>query len=100
MNNKTNFEVRQHGAMEFSIAPVDLNNVRKYRLQRLRKKMEGYGNDIASIRAYGLDVVTDLCGQLLDSGAPGLHFYTMNSSDLTTIIWGRLGLQEEAKLTN
>ena len=66
----------------------------------LRKKMEGYGNDIASIRAYGLDVVTDLCGQLLDSGAPGLHFYTMNSSDLTTIIWGRLGLQEEAKLTN
>lgn len=61
----------------------------------LRKKMEGYGDDSASIRAYGLDVVTDLCSQLLDAGAPGLHFYTMNSPDLTTIIWQRLGLQTE-----
>ncbi|MEE8327705.1 MAG: methylenetetrahydrofolate reductase [NAD(P)H], partial [Nitrosomonadaceae bacterium] len=50
----------------------------------LRKKMEGYGDDSASIRAYGLDVVTDLCSQLLDAGAPGLHFYTMNSPNLTT----------------
>jgi len=61
----------------------------------LRKKMEGYGDDSASIRAYGLDVVTDLCSQLLDAGAPGLHFYTMNSPDLTTTIWQRLGLQTE-----
>lgn len=61
----------------------------------LRKKMEGYGDDGASIRAYGLDVVTDLCSQLLDAGAPGLHFYTMNSPDLTTTIWQRLGLQTE-----
>ena len=59
----------------------------------LRKKMEGYGDDSASIRAYGLDVVTDLCSQLLDAGAPGLHFYTMNSPNLTTNIWQRLGLQ-------
>ena len=59
----------------------------------LRKKMEGYGDDSASIRAYGLDVVTDLCSQLLDAGAPGLHFYTMNSPSLTTTIWQRLGLQ-------
>ena len=61
----------------------------------LRKKMEGYGDDSASIRAYGLDVVTDLCSQLLDAGAPGLHFYTMNSPNLTTTIWQRLGLQTE-----
>lgn len=59
----------------------------------LRKKMEGYGDDSASIREYGLDVVTDLCSQLLDAGAPGLHFYTMNSPNLTTTIWQRLGLQ-------
>ncbi|MEE8150772.1 MAG: methylenetetrahydrofolate reductase [NAD(P)H] [Nitrosomonadaceae bacterium] len=59
----------------------------------LRKKMEGYGDDSASIRAYGLDVVTDLCSRLLDAGAPGLHFYTLNSAGLTTTIWQRLGLQ-------
>ena len=61
----------------------------------LRKKMEGYGDDSASIRAYGLDVVTELCSQLLNAGAPGLHFYTMNSPNLTTTIWQRLGLQTE-----
>lgn len=61
----------------------------------IRKKMEGYGDDNASIRAYGLDVVTDLCNQLLDAGAPGLHFYTMNSPNLTTTIWQRLGLQTQ-----
>ncbi len=59
----------------------------------LRKKMEGYGDDSASIRAYGLDVVTDLCSQLLEAGAPGIHFYTLNSAGLTTTIWQRLGLQ-------
>jgi len=59
----------------------------------LRKKMEGYGDDSASIRAYGLDVVTDLCSRLLEAGAPGLHFYTLNSAGLTTTIWQRLGLQ-------
>jgi methylenetetrahydrofolate reductase (NADPH) len=63
----------------------------------LRKKMEGYGDDSASIRAYGLDVVTDLCGQLLEAGAPGLHFYTLNSAGLTTTIWQRLGLQIQSK---
>lgn len=61
----------------------------------IRKKMEGYGDDNASICAYGLDVVTDLCNQLLDAGAPGLHFYTMNSPNLTTTIWQRLGLQTQ-----
>lgn len=58
----------------------------------IRKKLEGYGDDSASIRAFGLDVVTDLCDRLLNAGAPGLHFYTLNSAGLTTTIWQRLGL--------
>ncbi len=62
----------------------------------LRKKMEGYGDDSASIRAYGLDVVTELCRQLLEAGAPGLHFYTLNTAELTTTIWKRLGLQVQS----
>lgn len=58
----------------------------------IRKKLEGYGDDSASIRAFGLDVVTDLCDRLLRAGAPGLHFYTLNSAGLTTTVWQRLGL--------
>lgn len=58
----------------------------------IRKKLEGYGDDSASIRAFGLDVVTDLCDRLLSAGAPGLHFYTLNSAGLTATIWQRLGL--------
>lgn len=58
----------------------------------IRKKLEGYGDDIASIHAFGLDVVTALCERLLKAGAPGLHFYTLNSAVLTTKIWQRLGL--------
>lgn len=58
----------------------------------MRKKLEGYGDDVDSIRAFGLDVVTRLCADLLDAGAPGLHFYTMNQADLTRSIWQRLGL--------
>ena len=58
----------------------------------IRKKLEGYGDDIASIHAFGLDVVTALCDDLLRNGAPGLHFYTLNQAGLTTTIWQRLGL--------
>jgi len=58
----------------------------------LRLKMQGYGDDLASIRSLGLDVVTDICDRLLSAGAPGLHFYTMNHAALTTTIWQRLGL--------
>jgi methylenetetrahydrofolate reductase (NADPH) len=58
----------------------------------IRKKLEGYGDDVASIRAFGLDVVTELCDGLLSRGAPGLHFYTLNIASLTTTIWHRLGL--------
>ena len=58
----------------------------------IRKKLEGCGDDTASIRAFGLDVVTELCDNLLRAGAPGLHFYTLNQAGLTTTIWQRLGL--------
>lgn len=58
----------------------------------IRMKMQGYGDDLASVRAFGLDVVTQLCDQLLQAGAPGLHFYTMNTATLTSIIWERLQL--------
>jgi methylenetetrahydrofolate reductase (NADPH) len=58
----------------------------------IRKKLEGYGDDTDSIRAFGLDVVTSLCDDLLQNGAPGLHFYTLNQAGLTTTIWQRLGL--------
>ena len=58
----------------------------------IRRKLESYGDDTASIRAFGLDVVTRLCADLLEGGAPGLHFYTLNQAPLTTAIWRRLGL--------
>jgi methylenetetrahydrofolate reductase (NADPH) len=58
----------------------------------IRKRLEGYGDDAVSIRAFGLDVVTRLCADLLDGGAPGLHFYTLNQAGLTMEIWRRLRL--------
>ncbi|MFP5409857.1 MAG: methylenetetrahydrofolate reductase [NAD(P)H] [Gammaproteobacteria bacterium] len=58
----------------------------------LRKKLETYGEDMTSLRAFGLDVITDLCDRLLAGGAPGLHFYTMNQAGPSTTIWQRLGL--------
>ena len=58
----------------------------------IRKKLESFGDDTASIRSFGLDVVTALCDDLLAGGAPGLHFYTLNQASLTTTIWQRLGL--------
>jgi methylenetetrahydrofolate reductase (NADPH) len=58
----------------------------------LRKRLEGYGDDIESIRRLGTEAVSKLCGQLLDMGAPGLHFYTMNQAAPTLAIWDKLGL--------
>ena len=58
----------------------------------MRRKFEGYGDDAESIRAFGLDVVTELCQRLIDLGAPGLHFYTLNQSALSLEIVRRLGL--------
>ncbi|MBK6617980.1 MAG: methylenetetrahydrofolate reductase [NAD(P)H] [Nitrosomonas sp.] len=58
----------------------------------IRRKMEGFTDDTASIQAFGLDVVTALCNRLLEAGAPGLHFYTLNSAVLPTKLWQRLSL--------
>ncbi|MBZ0124845.1 MAG: methylenetetrahydrofolate reductase [NAD(P)H] [Rhodocyclaceae bacterium] len=58
----------------------------------MRKKFESFGDDSASVRAFGLDVVTELCERLLANGAPGLHFYTLNQAGLTSTICQRLGL--------
>ncbi len=58
----------------------------------IRRKLESFGDDHASVRAFGLDVVTDLCAELIERGAPGLHFYTLNMASLTSTIWQRLGL--------
>ena len=59
----------------------------------MRRKLEGFGDDAEAIRAFGLDVVTELCERLLTGGAPGLHFYTMNQSVLTLEICRRLNLR-------
>ncbi len=58
----------------------------------IRRKLESFGDDTASIQAFGLDVVTAMCARLLEAGAPGLHFYTLNSAVLTTKIWQRLSI--------
>jgi methylenetetrahydrofolate reductase (NADPH) len=60
----------------------------------LRKRMEDFGDDQESARAYGIDIVTELCSRLLQEGAPGLHFYTMNQAELSLTIWKNLGLPE------
>ncbi|MET3109228.1 methylenetetrahydrofolate reductase (NADPH) [Oxalobacteraceae bacterium GrIS 2.11] len=56
----------------------------------VRLKLASYGDDSASIKAFGLDVVTRLCEQLIANGVPGLHFYSMNQSEAVTQIWERL----------
>jgi methylenetetrahydrofolate reductase (NADPH) len=59
----------------------------------VRLKLASFGDDSASIKAFGLDVVTSLCERLLAGGAPGLHFYSMNQAVATTAIWQRLVAQ-------
>lgn len=58
----------------------------------IRRRLESFGDDRASIREFGAEVVAALCWRLLDGGAPGLHFYTMNVSGPTLEIWRRAGL--------
>lgn len=58
----------------------------------VRKRLEVFGDDRDSIRAFGLDVVTELCRRLLEQGAPGLHFYTLNQAEACLAIWESLGL--------
>jgi methylenetetrahydrofolate reductase (NADPH) len=56
----------------------------------IRLKLASFGDDSASIKAFGLDVVTGLCERLLQGGAPGLHFYSMNQAGPTSALWQRL----------
>ena len=58
----------------------------------IRMRLQAFGDDTASIKAFGLDVVTDLCDQLRNAGVPGLHFYTMNQSGATSEIVRRLAV--------
>ncbi len=59
----------------------------------IAKRLEGYADDKESIVAFGEEVVTELCNNLLDNGAPGLHFYTMNQTGPTKTLWNNLGLE-------
>lgn len=56
----------------------------------IRKQLAAYENDPESLRAFGTDVVVDLCTALLQTGATGLHFYTLNQADATIDIWKQL----------
>ena len=58
----------------------------------ISKRLDGFGDDKEAIIAFGEEVVTDLCRKLLDKGAPGLHFYTMNQAEPTKRLWQNLGL--------
>ncbi|TNF33397.1 MAG: methylenetetrahydrofolate reductase [NAD(P)H] [Gammaproteobacteria bacterium] len=60
--------------------------------QWLGKRLQAFGDDVESIRAYGADVVTDMCQRLLDAGVPGLHFYTLNQAEATLKVWENLSL--------
>lgn len=59
----------------------------------IRKRLESYADDSASILSFGIEVITDLCEKLLQGGAPGLHFYTMNRAEPTLTLWDNLGLE-------
>jgi methylenetetrahydrofolate reductase (NADPH) len=60
----------------------------------IRLRLQSYGDDVASIRAFGEEVVTDLCDQLLTAGAPGLHFYSLNQADAVLAITKNLSLRK------
>jgi methylenetetrahydrofolate reductase (NADPH) len=63
----------------------------------MRKRLEAFGDDRQAIRAFGLEVISDLCARLLEQGAPGLHFYTLNQSEAVLGIWRNLGLEASPK---
>lgn len=60
----------------------------------LRKRLEAFSDDREAIVDFGVDFVTDMCARLLDAGAPGLHFYSMNQAPLVERIWHNLGLSD------
>jgi methylenetetrahydrofolate reductase (NADPH) len=59
----------------------------------LRLRLQDYGDDLASLRDFGTDVVTDLCEKLIAGGAPGLHFYTLNQANTISTIIQRLDIK-------
>jgi methylenetetrahydrofolate reductase (NADPH) len=63
----------------------------------IARRLQAYGDDAASIRAFGADVVAELCRRLIDGGAPGLHFYTLNRAKATLAVLERLGMQQRAQ---
>ncbi len=65
----------------------------------IRKQLESYGDDSASIRKFGEEVVTSMCERLLAAGAPGLHFYTLNQAEPSLKIWNNLGLANRDKIS-
>lgn len=60
----------------------------------MRKRLESFGDDQASLQAFGIEWISELCDTLLDAGAPGLHFYTMNQTEPTAAIIKNLGLED------
>jgi methylenetetrahydrofolate reductase (NADPH) len=64
----------------------------------LRKRLETFGDDMESLRGFGLDVVGELCQQLLEAGAPGLHFYSMNQAEPTLSLWRGLNLRQDIEM--
>lgn len=64
----------------------------------LRKRLEAMGDDIEAIRAFGHEVVLNLCRRLLEGGAPGLHFYSMNQAEPVLRLWRDLGLPGAERL--
>ena len=63
----------------------------------LRKRLEHFGDDVESIQAFGQDFITELCAKLIEGGAPGLHFYTLNKSHPTVQLLKGLGVQVKSK---
>ena len=61
----------------------------------IKKQLEAYGDDVKSIQQFGTEVVTRMCEQLLEQGAPGLHFYTLNQSEPSLKVWDNLGLSNQ-----
>jgi methylenetetrahydrofolate reductase (NADPH) len=58
----------------------------------IRKQLEAFADDKDSLQAFGLEVVSNLCNQLLEQGAPGLHFYTLNQADSINAIWNNISV--------
>jgi len=64
----------------------------------IKKQLEAYADDTASIKAFGEQVVTQMCERLLSAGAPGLHFYTLNQAEPNLKVWDNLGLSDEEQI--